>query len=58
VHARLPRAAEPPFLTIQACVYLDYKSHSPVEEVAGWHGEMCEQCQITGSLTTRDKCVT
>ena len=46
---------EPPFHTVRVCASLDYKSHSSVEEVAGWHGELCEQCQITGSLMTGDK---
>jgi len=58
VHARLPVAVEPPFRIVQACVSLDYKPHSSVEEVADWCGELCEQCQIAGSLTTGDKCVT
>jgi hypothetical protein len=49
VHARLPRAVEHTSPTAHACVSLDYMSHSSDEEVAGWHGELFEQYQITGS---------
>jgi len=51
-----PRSQRLRNTAIQACVSLDYKSHSHVEEVAGSHGELCEQCRITGSLTTGDTC--
>ena len=58
MHARLPHAVEPPFRTVHVRVSLGYKSHSSVEEVAGWHGELCEQCQITRILMTGDTCFT